>query len=423
MLLQGGNPMIRVTNNLLKNNLLHNLHRQNNNIESLQRHLSDGNRIHSPHEDPVGTATSLIYRSKIQEYNRYGVNIQDGIDRLSFIDVKLQEVKTYLDRIRELAVQGSNGVYTQPDMQIMGKEVEQFLRQIIMVSNSKLRGESVFSGFDTEKDPFRVATNIIQQFGEAVVTNVEYEGDIGENFREIDRGEYIPINLPGNNTFWASNQRISSQTPATGFVAQSDQWIRIDGTSIKITKGDNLESIVNKINNSGLSVRAEINNISGNNYLVLQTTSPHQMWLEDTQGGTVLQDLGIIAVGGAYPPGNYAPSAIVEGDSLFDKVMQVRDGLLQGDIQAVNRGIGGIDEAINVVMNNLATVGARQSRMETVNERVSQTAYFAQEAYSKVQDLDMAKAMSELKYIEFSQRAALQIGARIIPPSLLDYLR
>ncbi|MDH5680786.1 MAG: flagellar hook-associated protein FlgL, partial [Spirochaetota bacterium] len=278
-------------------------------------------------------------------------------------------------------------------------------------------------------ESFKAEFGKVVNGGEPMITGIRYEGDNGIHYREVDRGEYLGVNLPGNNVFWGSNQRITSQTLATGYIATSKvpgsahQAIKIDGVEIRIDDGDNLQTIVDKINGASIAVKAEIDNTTGNDFIVLQSTKPHQISLEDMRGGTVLQDLGLIAQGGAQGPNNYAPSAIIHGDSVFNQVIKLRNALLNDDINGVNRSIGAIDEGMDNLRNNMALVGARQKRMEVALERNSHNIVYAKDIYSKIQATDMAEAVTEMKNLELSHQAALQVGARILRPTLLDFLR
>ncbi len=421
--------MIRVTSNYMSNNLLRNLGAHNKELDKIQGKISSQNKIQAPHEDPTGTAMVMLYRGKMVEFKRYEKNIQDSIARLNFSEVKLQEINTYMQNIRELAVKGANDTLTKGDREKIAIQVEQYLRQIIQVANGKFKGESVFSGFQTNKEPYRLSYGKILGWGEPLVSKVDYNGDIGAQYREIDRGEYLEVNIPGNRAFWASNQRITSQTIATGYMAVSKnpeqpyQVIKINGVEIRIDDGDNLKTIADKINKADIPVKAEIDNTTGNDFLVLQTTRPHQLWLEDDQGGTILQDLGIIAQGGSYPPNNYAPNAIVQGDSLFANIIKLRDSLFNNDSNGVNRGIGDMDLAMDNLRSYLAVVGTRQSRLDVAQVRTSNNIVYANDIYSKIQGTDMAKAVTDLKNIELAHKAALQVGARILQPTLLDFIR
>ncbi len=415
--------MERVSNLLQTQNLIYNLGNQKSEIEKYNRQIVDQNKIQMPHDNPVDTIKIMKYRNRIEENKRYLDNIEDGISVMKTTDDLLDRVNESLKQLKEIAVMGANGTYTKTQMEYMSAEVEQHLSELVSVANTKIAGKSLFSGHQSNVEPFQIVRNKIPRFGEPVITEVKYIGDIGKRYREIDRGEYMEVNLPGNMVFWSNNNRIESQTDSSGYVSDRDQYIKIDGVEMLVEQGDNLETIVKKINDMGLSVKAEIDNTTGNNFLALQTTKPHQMWLEDAKGGTVLQDLGLIAVGASSGPNNYAPSAIVHGNSMFDTVMDLRNSLASGDYNGVNKALGDIDNSIDNLLAFRTNIGARHKRLEHSNEKINNTIMVAQEIRSKLQDTDVAKAIMDMKNVEVSNNLSLQLGARLIPRTLLDFLR
>ena len=268
-------------------------------------------------------------------------------------------------------MQGSNGIYTKKIGKNGGRNKPN-LEQAVQIANEKYKGESLFGGTKTQEEAFKITTGKIVdpmtgeiKWGQESIKKVDYQGDIGHRYAEVGRGEYIAVNLTGNDLFAASNQMIVSGTPGTDYIAQTDQIIKIDDAEIQIKTGDNLRTIADKINNAHLNVNAEIDNTTGRNLLILKTTTPHQMWLEDLNGGSVLQDLGIISSAVAAPPYNYSTSAAVHGDSVFDKLISLRDDLYSNSVEMVNASIGGMDQVLNSVQHHMASIGAIQNRIST----------------------------------------------------------
>ena len=147
------------------------------------------------------------------------------------------------------------------------------------------------------------------------------------------------------------------------------------------------------------------------------------MWLEDLNGGSVLQDLGIISSAVAAPPYNYSTSAAVHGDSVFDKLISLRDALYSNSVEMVNASIGGMDQVLNSVQHHMASIGAIQNRIENTEARLSTQKLYSAEMMNRLNGLDMAEAVTKLKSLEMEYNAALQIGAKLLPKTLLDYLR
>jgi flagellar hook-associated protein 3 FlgL len=85
--------------------------------------------------------------------------------------------------------------------------------------------------------------------------------------------------------------------------------------------------------------------------------------------------------------------------------------------------LGGIDLALDNLLKNRAELGAKSSRLDTVQKRVIQDRTNFEEILSKTEDVDVAEAITKFKMLETTYRSALGVSARIIQPTLLDFLR
>ena len=77
--------------------------------------LSSGMRINRAGDDASGLAVSEKMRTQIRGLNQALRNTQDGVSFIQTTEGYLQEVNTALQRVRELAVQGANGIYSDED--------------------------------------------------------------------------------------------------------------------------------------------------------------------------------------------------------------------------------------------------------------------------------------------------------------------
>ncbi|MED3689455.1 flagellar hook-associated protein FlgL [Peribacillus butanolivorans] len=117
-----------------------------------------------------------------------------------------------------------------------------------------------------------------------------------------------------------------------------------------------------------------------------------------------------------------------DGSKLFGDGLAI-GGSIDQTIDALENGgdvsstLEGIDETINTFLAMQAQVGARQNRIELMTDRLKQQEVFATEILSKNEDVDIEKAIMDLTTQESIHSAALSVGARIIQPSLLDFLR
>ncbi|MGM0778009.1 MAG: flagellar hook-associated protein FlgL [Bacillota bacterium] len=118
-----------------------------------------------------------------------------------------------------------------------------------------------------------------------------------------------------------------------------------------------------------------------------------------------------------------------EGKALFGDMLSD-----EGDIQklitaletndpAVGDMLENVDKNIDNFLSARALIGAKQNRVELMGDRLSQQEVFSTRILSNNEDIDMEKAIIELTTQESIHRAALSVGARIIQPSLTDFLR
>ncbi|QAR34222.1 flagellin [Geovibrio thiophilus] len=108
----------------------------NNAVSKSLERLSSGLRINSASDDASGLAISEKLRGQISGLKRASLNAQDGISLLQTAEGGLQNIQDMLQRMRELAVQAGNGVYTTNDRAEIQKEVDQLKEEINRIASS-----------------------------------------------------------------------------------------------------------------------------------------------------------------------------------------------------------------------------------------------------------------------------------------------
>ena len=109
--------------------------------------LSSGQRINRAGDDASGLAVSEKMRSQIRGLERASKNAQDGISFIQTTEGYLQESQDIIQRLRELAVQASNGVYTAEDRMQIQVEVSQLVDEIDRIaSHAQFNGLNLLTG-------------------------------------------------------------------------------------------------------------------------------------------------------------------------------------------------------------------------------------------------------------------------------------
>jgi len=109
--------------------------------------LSSGQRINRAGDDASGLAVSEKLRGQIRGLNQATKNIENGISFIQTTEGYLQENQDILHRMRELAVQSANGVYTQEDRMQIQVEVSQLVDEINRIaSHAQFNGMGLLTG-------------------------------------------------------------------------------------------------------------------------------------------------------------------------------------------------------------------------------------------------------------------------------------
>lgn len=93
------------------------------------------------------------------------------------------------------------------------------------------------------------------------------------------------------------------------------------------------------------------------------------------------------------------------------------------DVDELRAGIARIDVATDRIALAQAKAGARSRQVEALDARNGDVMLDIRSELSEIEDVDYAKAIIELRSQEFAYEAALSVTAKIIQPSLLDFLR
>jgi flagellar hook-associated protein 3 FlgL len=109
---------------------------------------------------------------------------------------------------------------------------------------------------------------------------------------------------------------------------------------------------------------------------------------------------------------------------MFDMLIRVRDAMFRADYDFLgSQGIGGMDLAMNNMTTRLAQIGSRQERANIVWERINREIPNVQASLARETGIDLTTAVTDLKMFDLAHRATLQTAARLLPVTLLDFLR
>lgn len=170
-------------------------------LQKSMEKLSSGERINRASDDSAGLAVSEKMRSQIRGLNQASKNIGNAVSFIQTTEGYLQETTDILQRIRELAVQGSNGIYSAEDRMQIQVEVSSLVAEIDRIASAaQFNGMNMLTGrFASEGLKFQVGANMDQSvtahIGTMTATALGLKGSQGEESNMISVSDVDSANM------------------------------------------------------------------------------------------------------------------------------------------------------------------------------------------------------------------------------------
>ncbi|WP_100405458.1 flagellar hook-associated protein FlgL [Bacillus solitudinis] len=391
---------MRVTQMMLSTSTLRHISQGYNRLSVVQDQLSTGKKIVRASQDPVVAMKGMRYRSQVTEVEQFQRNLREVYNWMDTADSTLGEATDSLARIRELATQASNDTYEGTQRANVAKEVKQLREHLQSLANTKNSTKFIFNGTDTTNPPIidmekmdKGITALFEAGANLDSMDVTYAG---KTFRVVnDDGA-------GTLTF----QDVRQTVPAFGDANFDEEAVQLKITNDSVTfseknKNPNESAPVTK------SVRTDDVIVSDRDAVSANT-----------------QTVEIELLKGVSIPVNVNPASVFS-NALFGDIIRLERALENPEITGkeltsyIDDFYGHIDQFVA----ERAELGARVNRVEMIENRLMQQDVNAKRIMSDNEDVDMEKVIIDLTIQESVHRAALASGARIMQPTLMDFLR
>lgn len=387
--------MSRVTFNTMRDSVLGNLNRNQLKMNSLQEQMSSGQRINRPSDDPIGLTNSLEYRSEISKRNQNLKNMDDGQSYMNILETAHKSVNTILQRSRELAVQAANDTNSHQERLFINDEVRQDLDELLSVTNSRHKGDYIFSGKWTDKKPYEIKD------GTALLDGVPTVG--GAAIRIYDANYQDPNVVPGvpNTQGEPLVQRV-----IPGSLKLTAPGTTVEGTDYTI---DYVNGTVTALTAAGETALA-----GGMDFEYVYRNSL------DLSGEVYREaESGITIKVNANPDDVFGKD---NGMDTFKSMISLMEGLWEDNQPAINSSLTNLDMTKALNLSQQSVTGSRINRIEITYERSEERITENTRMQSEVESVDLAEAISSFTLAESVYNASLQSAARLLQPSLMDYL-
>ena len=393
----------------------------NRQVAETQKQIASGTRITNPSDDPVGAARMIRIQQELDVRDQYRRNIDGAEASLAQEETVLQQVLDVVQRIRELALQASNGVVSVDDRRSLATEIDARFGELVSLVNARgPNGEYLFGGFQSDVQPFVVDGD-----------NVEFLGDEGQRRVQIDSGQFVALGDSGREIF----VDVNSASPVFNVSAHPDND-PFTGASISKTGVVDREVLAELFPDDLLvEFRPLSEDPLGRANFSVRRTSDNRI-VDGLQnipldGNATIEAAGMsFKITGQPQPGDRYFVETTDKQDLLTTVKRMTDGLVSLDPsvdaetfrQMLDDSLTGLDNAMDSVLKVQAQIGARLNSIESTRDLHADLELRAQEALSQIRDLDFSEAVSRLSFQSFLLEAAQQSFVRVSGLSLFNAL-
>jgi len=420
---------LRITNNILSQNLLRNLESAQGRMDQLQNQLSSGLRINRPSDDPVGIQNALALKSNISNVEQWKNNADRALEYMNTTDSTLGGMTSMLQRVRELTLEGANGSLTVDDKAKLALEIDQIAAQIHLTANTQVGSKYIFSGTATDQELQKWVPSTDPDTGEPIKDPItgadtgiwQTQGNDQDVKFEVGNNVAIAISVNGQTLFGADGTTPPGIFETLSKLSNALKSKDADGNSIDSegypanAAGHRLDAPLpdgNPIDSEGYYTVAGYStgadgNLTKTDYHL--DDAPPSGAAIDSQGYHVDLNTGARIDGdaGGAVPAQFDLSSVTPATTPNT---------------SIQNALGNLDANISNVVDLRADLGARTNRLTALQSQLDSSSINLQTNLSSVQDADMAKTITDFTNQQNVYKAALAVGAKIIQPSLVDFM-
>ncbi len=418
--------MKRISDISFTNTYLNNLNVLKNQLSQLNTQISTGKKINKPSDSPTGTSQILRMNNQISQINTFSNNIQNSLSFANETSFAMESIQSEVVSVLTNLTSVQNAANT--DLSSFADQVDLSLQSILNSANSEYDGKYLFSGTDQSAKPYgytsdgksvevklndvsgkqhvRISSNILQKINmtgqEVFGTIVSQNGDldINNNINDVVSNQQTIYDAEGNqytlnldytktaaNTYSLNYDILDSSNTTIFSTPPASKSVVFDPTTGSIQTVDGKSAFSFNINDSTNKINFSVD-LSG---------------LEEKNSS------------------NSVSLSANQKNDIFNTLIMIRDNLRNG-IKPTNEQVQIVKDFNNDLVNKISANGNVVNQLTDTSDLITNQQANIEELLSKKQDVDVAKAITDLQNMNYVLDMNYKLASMFLPKSLLDYL-
>lgn len=449
---------MRVSTGMIFDAGVRTINNQTASLLHLQQQVASGRRILNPSDDPVAAARALEVTQAKGVLAQFAENHNNAASALGLEEAQLSSTTDLLARVRELAVQSGNTTLSASDRSALAFELRARFDELIGIANATDgSGDYIFSGYMGSTKPFG---GTVESILAAAGNDIQYMGDDGQRKLQVAPTRFLEVSDSGKDVF----QRIRNGNGyfVTGYAAANAGTGVVDGGTITdpakwnalTSKNYRIDFTIDQSVNPSVTYYDIIDTVTNTSMLtggpvppatafanqrVYQSGQPILLAKQAGDPNPINWDLGgSVMISGS--PGDANNPLVADSftitpsssQSLFATIAKLI-GALEGGSTGTAAGTAKLGNDVGFALTNLdratdnilrvrAAIGSRMGEIDSLSNINEDLTLQYQQSLSELEDLDYAKAITDLTRKQTDLEAAQKSFVATSRLSLFDYI-
>ena len=440
--------MVRISSNYMVRRYQHDL----NAIDYAKTKLmeqSDGSKLHRPSDDSVGYSRYLRYTVSEGENNRYQDSVKAGVSWMNSTESSLSAIEDIQKTFKAKTLQAANDDKDEKggDWPAIAREMKAGIEQIVSLGNTQLGDRYIFGGQSDLREPFQISNPNDPKYRGVAKTlddrQANFFNDASDNKSADFLHQMLSLDGDDGNTYYlntltgdvytkefvqegykdviTSGRKTVSATDRVGNIATGANFIKnnFENTGELKAAGSAWTSTVNGVNLKFSSVRQQIVTYSGDmRYISMVkqngSTEPTADTVNKTGADVFGRDLFDDKNSGNEP----------SGTAMLNNMLTVHAKTQACDAHWLSSdGVTLADVANQVTLQAHTETGARSRLYTDMKDVLTNHQENITRDITDVSATDVAALATKMMQQQTIMSMSLSMGSRILPLSLVDYLR
>jgi len=381
-------------------------------LATATQQMSTGLRVNQLSDDPAASANMVVSLATSASNDQYTSNVNSVLPRMQTADAAISAIVTSLNSAVTLGTSGASSGLLTAGKQAIATQVQSVLDSVISHANTAFNGVYVFGGSETTTPPFVAAsTTYTSSQGSAanpLAATTALTAGSTTTISDATTGKTMTFKAAAGDTVATLQQAIASAAVAGTLSAGTTATINAKG-QLSIATTNASQGIVVTSNDIALgTMSADPNTAVPNAYAYVGNSTVNSVQV----GDSLSVDTNL--------PGD---TLLIAGANVIGSLTSMVAALKNGDSDQIGAAINAVSSALTYVSQQRVPLDNAMNQLNSQESYLSQEKVTLTTQQTSLVGISLAEAATNYSQAQLNNNAVLAAAAKVMPQTLLDYLR